>query len=133
MGLSVNKPPQVTTIPIVVDGGGQILVGTLDPTDVPLDYASTLLGWTLIAAGSESGTVTVDLQKAPYGTNPTFTSMVGAGTKPNLTSQRTNQDTTLASWTTKSIAAGDILRAVVQGTPAVVTKCTLALKVRRTV
>jgi hypothetical protein len=98
------------TIGATVDGsGGVITAGIKGYVQIP--YACTITSWRIITNTTASGTITFDIYRAASPTIPTA-SIVGAGTKPSLTSFGSTQTTassSLGSWTSTSIAANDIL------------------------
>jgi len=113
------------------DGTNVITTGIKQPDAVGVP-AGTLVEARLVTSGAV-GSLTVDVLRATYAAFPTFTSLVGAGTKPNIASAATSQkysDTTMTSWTT-SLADGDMLRANVTAA-ATLTAAILILKIRRT-
>lgn len=98
------------TIGATVDGsGGVITAGIKGYVQIP--YACTITSWRIITNTTASGTITFDIYRAASPTIPTA-SIVGAGTKPSLTSFGSTQTTassSLGSWTSTSISANDIL------------------------
>lgn len=76
---------------------------------IECNFTGTLEGWSLTA--DISGSIVVDVWKDTYANYPPIVgdSMVGAGTKPTLSSQLTNRDTTLTSWST-AITRGDTIK-----------------------
>ena len=92
---------------VVIDGMGSVVAPGV--IDVPCFYNATIVGWDVY--GDVSGAVTCDIKRVAYAldTLPSA-SMVGAGTKPNLTSHSTNRDTTVTGWTSTAITAGDVIR-----------------------
>ncbi len=92
--------------------------------------AGTIVGWEMEA--DQSGGIVIDLRRCTYGDLPpdSAESLVGAGgTKPTLSSQQRNQDTTLTDWTT-TLSEGDWVRAYVESA-STVEQVTLSVKVRR--
>lgn len=111
----------------VIDGGGSaITTGVKGYVEVP--FGCTVSQWTLLA--DQSGSVTIDVVSDAYSSYGTNTSMVGAGTKPSITTATKNQSAP-ASWTTTSITAGNIVGFNVTAATTV-TRVTIALKVVRT-
>ena len=73
------------------------------------DFAARITGWFIQefdAAGS--GSVVLDLQKAPRGPAPVFASIVAAA-PPTVTTARYGENATLVGWNTL-IDRGDIIR-----------------------
>lgn len=116
---------------VVFDGMGSVLaVGTGDGSlDVPLDFASTITGWVMLA--DPTGSVEVDIWKTPYASfPPSSMDSITASAKPAISSGQSNEDTALVGWTT-TIAAGDTLRFNIDSATAV-TRVTLALSLKET-
>ena len=114
-------------IEFVIDGGGAaITTGIKGYLEVP--FACTVNTWTLLA--DTSGSITVDVYSDTYANYGTNTSMVGTGTKPAIASA-TKAQSSPASWTTTTIAAGNIVGFNVTAATTV-TRVTISLKVTRT-
>lgn len=121
-----KHPGDVLALNFVIDGGGAVVTtGTKGLIEVP--FACTITAARL--AANASGSVIVDVKKATYAGLFTTTSIC-ASAKPTLSSAQKNQDTTLTGWTT-SIAAGDWLEFVVDGSPATIARVTLSLTLLR--
>jgi hypothetical protein len=117
----------VSDIIFIIDGGGSaITTGTKGYIEVP--FACTVTQWTLLA--DVSGSITVDVYNDAYANYGTNTSMVGGGTKPTISASTKGQSAP-SSWTTTSIAAGNIIGFNV-ATISTCTRVTIALKVTRT-
>ena len=117
----------VSAIEFIIDGGGSVITtGTKGYLEVP--FACTVNQWTVLA--DQSGSITLDVYSDTYANYGTNTSMVGAGTKPTI-SAATKGQSAPTSWTTTSIAAGNIIGFNV-ATVATVTRVTVSLKVTRT-
>ncbi len=75
-------------------------------------YDCTVTNWTLLSvdAASTAGSIVIDIWKDTYANYPPVVgdSMIGAGTKPSLSSANKNTAAP-ASWTTTTITAGDVL------------------------
>jgi len=118
----------IETINFIIDGGGSAIT-TGQKGHVVVDFACTVVAWTILA--DQSGSIVVDVWKDTYANFPPTVADTITGTeKPTLASVQKNQDTSLTSWTT-TIAAGDILAYNVDSA-ATVTRVVVALKVRRT-
>lgn len=96
--------------------GGVIQIGSLQKIVFP--YACTLAKWFIVS--DVVGSIVFDIKKNGV-------SMVGAGTKPNLTAQDLNS-ATISGWTSVSIAEGDVIEYVVDSA-STVTKATLSFKI----
>ena len=126
-GTGITNNPNVLGLEFVIDGGGAtIATGIKGYLEVP--FACTVNTWTLLA--DTTGSVTIDVYSDAYASYGTNTSMVGAGTKPAIASA-TKAQSAPASWTTTSIAAGNIIGFNVTSVSAV-TRVTISLKVTRT-
>jgi hypothetical protein len=114
---------QTFSVTLVVDGSGSVMSsGTKNPIKIP--YGGTLTGWLLI--GSPSGSVTVDIFRAANGAGLPVTSIVGAGTKPSLSSAVENSSTNFTSWTSTTLTAKDNLAISLSGITTS-TYCALTL------
>ena len=126
-GTGITNNPNVLGLEFVIDGGGAtIATGIKGYLEVP--FACTVNTWTLLA--DTTGSVTIDVYSDAYASYGTNTSMVGAGTKPTISSA-TKAQSAPASWTTTSIAAGNIIGFNVTSVSAV-ARVTISLKVTRT-
>jgi hypothetical protein len=105
-------------------GGGTVSTGLSGYLEVP--YDGTITGWTILS--SLTGSCVIDVLKSTYGTFPPTTSIAGTE-KPTLTSQMSNQDNTLTTWTT-SVTAGDIISFNVDSATTV-TKLNLSIKINK--
>jgi hypothetical protein len=115
-------PTQYGGADLVIDGGGSaITTGT--KVDVEVPYAMTISAARLVA--DQTGSIVVDVLKAPYATFPGSAASICASAKPTLSSAQTEQDTTLTGWT-KTLARGDWLRISVSSATTV-QRVTLSL------
>jgi len=108
-----------------VDGAGSaISTGLKDWVRVP--YSGTIVLWELTA--KESGSVVCDIYKSDYASAPPASgSIVGAGTKPALSSAQRNKSTSPA-FDTLTVSAGDYLRLNIDSA-STVTKIKLILEI----
>jgi hypothetical protein len=112
------------TINFIVDGGGQAIT-TGSKGFCHLDFACTIMDWTIVS--DVSGSAVVDVKRATYANFPTTASIAGTA-KPTLSSAQKNQNTTLTGWGSTAIADGDVLEFVVDSA-ATVTRLCVSLKV----
>lgn len=119
--------PQTSTIVFVFDGGGiPLQAGRRE--DMPLPFAGSIVGWTLVA--DQVGSLVIDLQKDVYANYPPDSSDSIAGSSlPTLTSAAKAQLESVSGWST-TITSGDVLSAVIQSASAV-TRATLSITVTR--
>lgn len=93
-------------------------------------FACTITDWLLVSCDGVAGTITLDLYASDYaGLLPT-TSIIGAGTKPALSTSVKARMSSLASWTT-AVAAGTFLMLHIDGA-ADLSWVMFALVVQRT-
>ena len=112
-------------IAFVIDGAGSV-ISTGVKGDLVIDFACTVLSWTLLA--DQSGSIVVNVWKDTYANfAPTVADKITASAPPTISSATKGQSSTLTGWTT-SIAAGDVLRFNVDSV-ATITRVTLILKV----
>lgn len=119
------------TISVSVDGsGGVITAGNKGYVRVP--YACTISFWSIITTGGGTGAVlSFDILRA-NNTIPSL-SIVGAGTKPNVSgATQLSANTAPSGWTSTTLNANDILAFNVDSGAAVYTWAILQLTVTRT-
>lgn len=122
----LNSLTQYTTINIVLDGGGSVIVTGIK-ADLVIDFACTIAGVTMLS--DQSGAIQVDIWKDTYANfPPTNADSITGAAEPEIASGSKSQDTTLTGWTT-AISAGDILRFNVDSVTNI-ERVTLALKVQ---
>ncbi len=110
--LSATGGSATHAVTLATDGSGSVLsTGTKNPIKIP--YGGTLTGWLL--AGTPSGSVTVDIFRSADGAGLPVTSIVGAGTKPSLSSATEAKSTTFTSWTSTTLTAFDNLAISLSG------------------
>jgi len=118
----------IETINFVIDGGGSVIT-TGQKGHIVVDFACTIVAWTILA--DASGSIVVDVWADSYANfPPTVADTITGSEKPTLSSAQKNQDTSLTTWTT-AIAAGTILAFNVDSATTV-KRITVALKVQRT-
>ena len=126
--VTISTTGQVVGVEYVIDGGGSaITTGFKGYLYIP--FGCTLTAWTLLA--DTTGSITVDITNDSYANYGTNTSMVGTGTKPNISSATKGQQTSITGWTTTSISAGNVVGFNVTAATTV-TRVTVALTVTRT-
>lgn len=74
--------------------------------DMPV--GGTITAWSI--EGDVSGSAVIDVQKASANVAPSYSSMVGGGTKPTLTTAVANNGNAPASWSSTTFSATDKLR-----------------------
>lgn len=114
-------------INFVIDGGGSaITTGIKGDVEIPFDC--TIEQVTMLA--DQTGSIVVDLWVDTYANfPPTDADSITASAVPTISSATKDQDATLTGWTT-ALTQGDILRYNVDSA-STVTRCTVALRVRR--
>jgi hypothetical protein len=125
----VNAIAMENDVVAFIDGGGSAITNS-SPNPiiwVPVPCALTINTWSLMA--DQSGSITVDILR----TNAGFpsSSIVGAGTKPSLSSAQTSLNNAPASWTATTLAKDDYIGFVTSGA-ATITKLNIALRCTRT-
>ncbi len=121
------KKPAVSTMNVVIDGGG-VVITTGVKVDVVVDFDCEILGVTLLA--DQTGSAVVNIWKDSFANFPPVVGdKITASAPPTITAGISSNDVTLTGWT-KPISAGDILRFNVDSCSAI-TRLTLALKLRR--
>jgi hypothetical protein len=106
---------RVDEIVASVDGGGSAITAGEIGTPIYMNYSGAITGWTVSA--DQAGSIVFDIWKEAdsYDAGGVMDNapavadtIVNAGTKPTLSSQRAKHSTTLTSWTT-TFAAGDTI------------------------
>lgn len=114
---------------VIIIGDGTNAITTGVKGFLPVDFAFTIVQWTLVA--DASGSIVIDVWKDTYANFPPTVADTIAGTeKPTLSSVQKNQDTSLTTWTT-SVAAGDVLGFNVDSATTV-KQVTLTIKCTKT-
>lgn len=113
-------------------GDGTTVITTGAKADIIVPFDCTIDQVTMLA--DVSGSVVVDIYKTTYSsydagsTHPVSADKITSSTPPTISSSTKSQDATLTSWTT-SLSQGDILRLQVTGSPASITRVTVAIRV----
>jgi hypothetical protein len=122
--IETHGEDKTRTVNFIIDGGGSV-VATGSKGFVVIDFACSIVAWTI--AADQSGSAVVDVKRATYSGFPTTASIAGTA-KPTLSSVQKNQNTTLTGWGNTAIAAGDVLEFNVDSATTV-TKLLVSLKV----
>lgn len=122
---------QTADIEFIIDGGGAVIT-TGQKGHLQVDFACTVVAWTLLA--DTPGAIVVDVWQDTYANPPptNANAMPGAGNEPTIAA--TNQkgrSTDVSAWTTTAIAAGSTLAFNVDSVTSI-TRATLILKVVKT-
>jgi hypothetical protein len=114
-------------IVVSIDGGGSAIAANATIWRV-VDFACTIVGWTLLA--DASGSIVVNIWKDSYANYPPdVNDKITASAPPTISSATKAQSSTLTGWTT-AIDAGDVLKFNVDSCSTVKT-VVLCLKVKR--
>ena len=109
-------------IEYVIDGGGSaITAGNKGAVHIP--FVGSIFAWRMIA--DQSGSITVDILRANSGIPSA--SMVGAGTKPNLSAGQLNAGTVPSGWTSTALAVDDWVAFNVTALATSITRVTVVL------
>jgi hypothetical protein len=117
--IGVNN--NIATVAFVIDGSG-VAITTGAKGSFPIPFGCAISSWSIDA--DQSGSISIDILRA-NNAHPT-TSIVGAGTKPNLTAQQFNGLQTPSGWTSTAIVPNDWLLFSVS-TVATVNRVTISL------
>lgn len=101
--IGVNN--NLSALPFIIDGGGNPITTGAKGSILPIPWLATISQWSVI--GDVSGSIQIDIFRA-NNANPTL-SIVGGGTKPNLTSQLFLGQQTPSGWTSTILNPGDVL------------------------
>jgi hypothetical protein len=101
---------RVATVGLTV-GDGVNAITTGFKGAIPVPFAGTITEWTVVSTDANpptSGSIEIDILKSTYANYPTMNSMVGTGTKPNISNSNKGTGTP-TGWSTTTINAGDII------------------------
>lgn len=120
---------QYSTLNFVIDGGGAEIADGVKG-DIVVDFACTLVAWTLLA--DQSGAIKIDVWVDSYANfPPTNDDSICNGHEPEIAASAAKaQDTDIADWSGEAITAGSVMRFNVDSCTTI-TRATLALKVLR--
>jgi hypothetical protein len=118
---AIGVANNVSAIPFIIDGGGSAIT-TGAKGFIPIPWSSFIEGWSII--GDQSGSIAIDILRANNAVP--VTSIVGGGTKPNLTAQQFVGFTSPAGWTSQSLLTNDYIAFSVSSV-ATVTRVTVSL------
>lgn len=107
--------------PFVIDGGGNPITTGVKGF-LPVPFAANIAAWSIIA--DQSGSISVDILRANNAVPSS--SIVGAGTKPNLTAQQFVGQTAPVSWSATALAFNDYVGFSV-ASASTVTRVTVTL------
>lgn len=122
-GGTASTTATIDLVAIIGDGTNVITTGAAGNWTSQLDFAATIVQWTVVA--KQSGSVSIDLWRTTYSsfdsgaTHPVVGDKISASAPITFSTATKAQDSTLTGWT-KSLSAGDILAFNV----ASVTTCT---------
>ena len=123
--------PFTSQIGAVIDGGGSVLTAG-QKAYIPIPYAGTIAGYTIVA--DQTGSIAIEVDKLNNAIPAVTTNSICASACPALTSSQLVTSTTLTGWTTAiggSLATNDIVSFYVTGTPTSVTRVTITLVIQR--
>jgi hypothetical protein len=106
---------------------GTAVIGAGESDVMRVAKASTIMAAIMLA--DVAGSATVEVWRATYAAYPTFTK-ISASAPMTLAAAVKSTDSTLTGWTT-ALADGDLLKFIVTGTPATITRLTGVLKLTR--
>jgi hypothetical protein len=125
---------QYVNILVGFDGGGQAIAVSTQ-ADFSVDFAGTLVGWTILARPS-AGAIKIDLWACTYAaydvaTHPVDADSICNGHEPEIAASGVKaQDMAITDWSGEVVAAGTCFTANVDSCTTL-TKATLILKFRR--
>lgn len=114
---------------LVLIGDASAVIPTGIASAWSFDFRARITGWFIQEIDGTSGTVTLDLQKAPRGAAPSFGSIVASAPPIISSTGRYAESATLTGWTT-AIERGDIIRVHVTAR-ATFTRLLIGLRIRR--
>jgi hypothetical protein len=118
----------VGALEFIISGGGSAIT-TGNKGFLTLPFGCTIIGWAIIA--DQSGSISIDLWRLNNGVPSSGNSIVGGGTKPNLSSAQFIGNTSPSGWTSTILQPFDSLAFDVASV-ATVTQVTVILYVSKT-
>jgi hypothetical protein len=122
---AIGTSVTLSEIPFIISGAGSPITASLKGY-LPVPFPGTITAWEVM--GDQSGSIVIDIFRANEAI-PTV-SMIGAGNKPNLTSQQFT-GAAVSGWTSTALAIKDWLGWNVTSA-SVVTQVTVVLYVTKT-
>lgn len=123
--VTASYSSQVKSLGITIDGGGSVIT-TGVKGDITIPFNGTITAWYLVA--DQAGSIVIDVWKNVFASYPpTVANTIAGSEKPTLSSQSSNSDTNLTTWTT-SVSVGDTIRFNVDSV-STVTRVNLMIKV----
>jgi len=101
---------RIATIGLTV-GDGVNVITTGFKGAIPVPFSGTVVEWMVVSTDANpptGGSIQIDILKSPFVDYPSMSSMVGTGTKPNITNSTKGRGTT-TDWTTTAINEGDVV------------------------
>ena len=109
-GINTGDQEIYSTFGITTDGAGNTIT-TGEKGRLVMTYSGELKEWSITTKEGTSGSIA-------YIINKNGVTMIGAGTKPNLSSQATNS-ATITNWTSIVVAKGDIITFIVDSVASI--------------
>jgi len=123
--VTASYSSQIKSLGITIDGGGSVIT-TGVKGDVTIPFNGTITAWYLVA--DQAGSIVIDVWKNVFASYPpTVANTIAGSEKPTLSSQTSNSDTNLTTWTTP-VLIGDTIRFNVDSV-STVTRVNLMIKV----
>jgi hypothetical protein len=101
---------RIATIGLTV-GDGVNVITTGFKGAIPVPFSGTIVEWMIVSTDANPptvGSIQIDILKSPFMVYPSMSSMVGTGTKPNITGYIRGRGTT-TDWATTTINEGDVI------------------------
>lgn len=133
-GVSGGITPISGSINIILYDGGNDLTTGIKDTPVMIPYSGSVTSWDMLAFDSTntltSTSAVVDILSDTLVNLPLSATDSIAGTeKPTLSSQSTNQDTSITTWS--QLIAGNYIQAEIESVSAGVAKLVVNIKIQR--
>jgi len=104
----VAPPGTIKVINVVFGDGFDIPIIGSKAIIARIPFGGTVNDWSV--EGNISGSATIDVQKASDSATPSYSSMVGAGTKPSISSVVASNGNSISNWDSTTFSSGDKLR-----------------------
>lgn len=130
-GGNISSSPDLAVQTVISGGGAVITTGAKPDADIYIPFDCSIVGWTILGDGVQSGSVAIDIWKDSYANfPPTIADTITASAKPAISSAAKAQSSTLTGWTT-AVVAGSLLRFNVDSV-STFTSLKIILSLRRT-
>jgi hypothetical protein len=120
--------PEIDTVNLIIGDAVNTLTAGIGPA-IRVDFNAYVTGFFLQEFDGNSGSITIDIQKAPGGPTPAWT-RISPATAPAIVTGRYFQDLTCETWDDRSLNRGDYLRVLITSV-ANIRRLHVGIRIRR--